>query len=131
MLQDGRLTLEANRCWVVDSGAFGRALRRASRAVEDKDGGVARGHLEEALALYQGPFLAGVFEPPEILSAREDDPVRPVRAALEVHALLRRISAEVEARLGQPLRMRTGINTGLKGSGAGMPDLNMRSKGTA
>ncbi len=69
--------------------------------------------------------------PPEILSAREDDPVRAVRAALEVHALLRRINAEVEARLGQPLRMRTGINTGLKGSGASMPDWNMRSKGTA
>lgn len=37
MLQDGRLTLDADRCW-MDAGAFGRTLKRASRAVEDKDG---------------------------------------------------------------------------------------------
>ena len=45
--------------------------------------------------------------------AHEDDPVRAVRAAMEIHDLVKNISPEFEHRIGQPLRMHIGINTGL------------------
>jgi len=48
-----------------------------------------------------------------IASAHEDDPVRAVRAALELHEMVREIAPEIEQRLGQPVRLHTGINTGL------------------
>ncbi len=48
-----------------------------------------------------------------IPTAHEDDAVRAVRAAQELHAAVRALSVEVETRIGQPLRMHTGINTGL------------------
>jgi len=48
-----------------------------------------------------------------IPTAHEDDPVRAVKAARELHDLVRRISPEVEARIGTKLRMHSGISTGL------------------
>ena len=39
--------------------------------------------------------------------------MRAVRAALELHGTVRRVSEEVEQRIGAPLAMHTGINTGL------------------
>jgi tetratricopeptide (TPR) repeat protein len=45
--------------------------------------------------------------------AHEDDPVRAVRAAFEIHELVREISPEVQRRIGTKLRMHTGISTGL------------------
>ena len=43
----------------------------------------------------------------------EDDPVRAIRAAIEIHRTIERLSPEYEAKIGQPLAMHTGINTGL------------------
>ncbi len=43
----------------------------------------------------------------------EDDPIRAVKAALELHKMVRQISPELEGRIGKPLMMHTGINTGL------------------
>jgi len=43
----------------------------------------------------------------------EDDPVRAIRAAIEVHEIVEAISAEVEKKFGHYLRMHSGINTGL------------------
>jgi class 3 adenylate cyclase len=48
-----------------------------------------------------------------IPTAHEDDPVRAVRAAIDLHDLVRSMSPEVEDRIGKPLRLHTGINTGL------------------
>jgi NAD(P)-dependent dehydrogenase (short-subunit alcohol dehydrogenase family) len=48
-----------------------------------------------------------------IASAHEDDPVRAVRTALELHEMVRTITPEIEQRLGQRIRLHTGINTGL------------------
>jgi class 3 adenylate cyclase/tetratricopeptide (TPR) repeat protein len=45
--------------------------------------------------------------------AHEDDPVRAIRAAKEIHDVVRAISPELEPRIGKPLFMHTGINTGL------------------
>jgi adenylate cyclase len=45
--------------------------------------------------------------------AHEDDPVRAVRAGLEIHKIVNSLSPEFEKRIGRPLAMHTGINTGL------------------
>src|SRR5262249_23367400 len=48
-----------------------------------------------------------------IPTTHEDDPLRAVKAALELHELVRQMSSEIEACLGQPIRMHTGVHTGL------------------
>ncbi len=48
-----------------------------------------------------------------IPTAHEDDPQRAVRVALELHEAVRGLSDEIEARLGETLRLHSGINTGL------------------
>jgi len=45
--------------------------------------------------------------------SHEDDPTRAVRAAVEIHALVKAMSPEYEAVVGSPLTMHSGINTGL------------------
>lgn len=78
--------------------------RIKERAVEivERHGGIVNQFVgDEILALY------GITE------AHEDDPLRAVRSAVELHDLVRELSPEVETRIGQPLRMHTGIHTGL------------------
>ncbi len=43
----------------------------------------------------------------------EDDPVRAIKAALEIHCEVNKISPQYEEIIEQPLSMHTGINTGL------------------
>jgi class 3 adenylate cyclase/tetratricopeptide (TPR) repeat protein len=45
--------------------------------------------------------------------AHEDDPIRAIRVAREIHELVDALSPEIEKRIGQPISMHTGINTGL------------------
>ena len=45
--------------------------------------------------------------------AHEDDPIRAIRAAREIHELVDSMSPEVEKSIGRPISMHTGINTGL------------------
>jgi len=45
--------------------------------------------------------------------AFEDDPIRAIKASREIHRIVKAISPEYEKRIGQPLSMHTGINTGL------------------
>jgi class 3 adenylate cyclase/tetratricopeptide (TPR) repeat protein len=45
--------------------------------------------------------------------AHEDDPVRAVRAAREIHEIVNAMSYQFESKVGKPLLMHTGINTGL------------------
>jgi class 3 adenylate cyclase len=45
--------------------------------------------------------------------SHEDDPVRAVKAAHEIHGLVESISPQYEDAVGQPLQMHSGINTGL------------------
>ncbi|MGD9332014.1 MAG: adenylate/guanylate cyclase domain-containing protein, partial [Desulfobacterales bacterium] len=47
------------------------------------------------------------------LRAHEDDPIRAVRAAREIHQWVAQRSAREQERIGTPLAMHTGINTGL------------------
>jgi class 3 adenylate cyclase/tetratricopeptide (TPR) repeat protein len=78
-----------------------RIKKEAVRIVESHEGIVNQFVGDEVLALFGIP------------AAHEDDPVRAVKAALEIHKLVRKISPEVEARIGTQLRMHTGISTGL------------------
>jgi class 3 adenylate cyclase/tetratricopeptide (TPR) repeat protein len=59
---------------------------------------------------YAGDAVMAIFGIP---SAHEDDPIRAVKAAREIHELVDDISPEVERRIGRPISMHTGINTGL------------------
>jgi len=59
---------------------------------------------------FQGDGLLVLFGVPV---AHDDDPVRAVRAARALHTLVRAISPEIEARVGQPLRFHSGISSGL------------------
>ena len=69
--------------------------------VESYGGSVNQFVGDEVLALFGIP------------TAHKDDPVRAVRAALELHEMVRGVSPEVEAQLGRPIRFHTGIDTGL------------------
>lgn len=73
----------------------------AAKIVEGHEGIVNQFVGDEVLALFGIP------------TAHEDDPVRAVKAAFEIHELVRTISPEVEERIGAKLRMHTGISTGL------------------
>jgi class 3 adenylate cyclase/tetratricopeptide (TPR) repeat protein len=55
----------------------------------------------------------------------EDDPVRAIRTAREIHLLVESLSPKYEKKIGQPLSMHSGINTGLVVTG----EVNLR-KGT-
>jgi len=59
---------------------------------------------------YIGDAVMALFGVPK---AHEDDPVRAIRAAREIHELVDAVSPEVENRTGQAISMHTGINTGL------------------
>jgi class 3 adenylate cyclase/tetratricopeptide (TPR) repeat protein len=78
-----------------------RIKEEAVRIVESHEGIVNQFVGDEVLALFGIP------------TAHEDDPIRALRAALELHEVVRRMSPEIETRLGQPVRMHTGIHTGL------------------
>jgi len=45
--------------------------------------------------------------------AHEDDPIRAIHAAREIHELVKSMSPQYEEKLGAPLAMHSGINTGL------------------
>jgi class 3 adenylate cyclase/tetratricopeptide (TPR) repeat protein len=59
---------------------------------------------------YAGDAVMAIFGVP---LAHEDDPVRAIKAAREIHQLVDAISPEVEGKIGQSLSIHTGINTGL------------------
>ncbi|MEE8396159.1 MAG: AAA family ATPase [bacterium] len=80
---------------------MGRLKAEAVSIVEGHGGIVNQFVGDEVLALFGIPL------------AHEDDPRRAVQAALELHRMARALSGEVEGRVGAPLRMHTGINTGL------------------
>jgi class 3 adenylate cyclase len=59
---------------------------------------------------YAGDAVMAIFGVPQ---AHEDDPIRAIKAAREIHQLVDAISPEVEKKIGQSMSMHTGINTGL------------------
>jgi len=59
---------------------------------------------------FAGDQVMALFGTPQ---AHEDDPVRAVKAASEIHEVVQRISPAVQDAIGQPLAVHIGINTGL------------------
>ncbi|MEJ2155145.1 MAG: adenylate/guanylate cyclase domain-containing protein [Desulfobacteraceae bacterium] len=64
------------------------------------------GHVERVI----GDEILAVFGLPKV---HEDDAVRAIKAAQELHAAVNHISASEEDRFDQPINMHTGINSGL------------------
>ena len=59
---------------------------------------------------FVGDAVMALFGVPK---AHEDDPIRAIRTAREIHELVDATRPEVEKRIEQPISMHTGINTGL------------------
>ncbi|CAB1057260.1 Adenylate cyclase (EC / Guanylate cyclase (EC [Olavius sp. associated proteobacterium Delta 1] len=59
---------------------------------------------------YAGDAVMVIFGIPQ---THEDDPIRAIKAAREIHQLVDAISPELEKKIGQSISMHTGINTGL------------------
>ena len=75
------------------------------------------GEIAQVVAKYEGfiekfvgDAVMALFGVPK---THEDDPVRAIRAAREIHDLVKTKSPEMEKKVGQALSMHTGINTGL------------------
>jgi class 3 adenylate cyclase/tetratricopeptide (TPR) repeat protein len=75
------------------------------------------GEIAQVVAKYEGfieKFIGdaamALFGVPK---AHEDDPVRAIKAAMEIQGLVEALSPQVEARGCKPLSMHSGINTGL------------------
>jgi class 3 adenylate cyclase/tetratricopeptide (TPR) repeat protein len=84
------------------------------------------GRIKEVIAKYDGfiekfagDAVMAIFGVPR---AHEDDPVRAIRAAREIHDLVKMISPEVEGKTAKPLSMHSGITTGLVVTGEVNPD---------
>jgi class 3 adenylate cyclase/tetratricopeptide (TPR) repeat protein len=78
-----------------------RIFRDISKIVANYDGFIEK---------YAGDAVMAIFG---VLQTHEDDPIRATKAAREIHQLVETISPKVENKIGQPLSMHTGINTGL------------------
>jgi len=59
---------------------------------------------------FVGDAVMALFGVPK---AHEDDPVRAIRTAREIHDMVDTMSPQLQDRVGAPLSMHTGINTGL------------------
>jgi class 3 adenylate cyclase/tetratricopeptide (TPR) repeat protein len=64
------------------------------------------GHIDKFI----GDAVMVLFGVPK---AHEDDPVRAIRAAHEIHEVVKDLSPSLEKKIGRPLAMHTGINTGV------------------
>ena len=75
------------------------------------------GKIAQVVARYEGfiekfvgDAIMAIFGIPK---AHEDDPVRAIRAAREIHDIVKTLSPEIEKKIGKPISMHSGINTGL------------------
>ena len=65
---------------------------------------------DRSLEKFIGDAVVTLFGVPK---AHEDDPLRAIRAAREIHTFVDSMSPRVEERVGKSLSMHSGINTGL------------------
>jgi class 3 adenylate cyclase/tetratricopeptide (TPR) repeat protein len=80
---------------------MGNIFGEISKVVSKYEGFVEKFVGDAAMALFGVPI------------AHEDDPVRAIKAALDIHEMVSSISPHYEKPLGKPLAMHTGICTGL------------------
>jgi class 3 adenylate cyclase/tetratricopeptide (TPR) repeat protein len=81
----------------ITSNIFGKI----SKIVTNYDGFIEK---------YAGDAVMAVFGAPK---SHEDDPIRAIIAAREIHQVVNKLSPDVKKRIGQSISMHTGINTGL------------------
>jgi class 3 adenylate cyclase len=78
-----------------------RIFARAAEVVGRYDGRIEK---------FIGDAIMAIFGVPQ---AHEDDPVRAVRAALELHEAVEQLRPDVERRAGAAIALHSGVNTGL------------------
>ncbi len=87
------------------------------------------GKIAKAVAKYEGIIEKFVGDAVMALFgvpySHEDDPIRAIKVAREIHDIVKGLSPSIEKRIGRTLSMHTGINTGLVVTG----ELNLE-KGT-
>ncbi len=82
-----------------------------------------------AIENYSGDQVMAVFGIPR---AHEDDPVRAIRAAMEIHRVVGEDTLKYQGRIGRPLKVHIGINSGLVATGAiGLEKLERHVAGDA
>src|SRR3989304_5262202 len=59
---------------------------------------------------FMGDAVMVLFGVPK---SHEDDPIRAIKVAGEIHKLVEKMSPELEKKIDRPLSMHSGINTGL------------------
>ncbi|MEN8808637.1 MAG: adenylate/guanylate cyclase domain-containing protein, partial [Desulfobacterales bacterium] len=79
----------------------GRIFGDASKIIAKYDGFVEK---------YAGDAVMALFGVP---SAHEDDPIRAIKTAREIHDRVGALSPQIEGKIGQPISMHSGINSGL------------------
>jgi class 3 adenylate cyclase len=79
----------------------GRIFDDVSKIISKYDGFIEK---------YAGDAVMALFG---VTQSQEDDPVRAVKSAEEIHELVKTLSPQYEEKIGQPLAMHSGINTGL------------------
>lgn len=84
-------------------------MRDVVNKVWDRAGEIV-GRYEGRINKLLGDAVMAVFGDPV---AHEDDPLRAVRAALELHEAVEALNRDVEPRIGAPIGMHTGVNTGV------------------
>ena len=85
------------------------------------------GQIKSVIAKYEGfiekfagDAVMAIFGVPQ---SHEDDPVRAIKAAREIHELVANLSPELEEKIKRPLSMHSGVNTGLAVTGEINPEL--------
>jgi class 3 adenylate cyclase/tetratricopeptide (TPR) repeat protein len=79
----------------------GRIFGEISQVIAKYDGFIEKYVGDAVMALFGVPI------------SQEDDPVRAIKAAREIHCLVANLSPKYQSKISQPLTMHTGINTGL------------------
>ncbi len=87
-------------------GIMSQIFSKITEIIRSYDGFIER---------FIGDAVMAVFGVPK---THEDDPIRAIRAAMEIHTAVDKISPQFEDKIGHPLTMHTGINTGLVITGA-------------
>lgn len=82
-------------------GIMSLIFRELTRIIKNYDGFIEK---------FIGDAVMAVFGVPK---AHEDDPIRAIRAAMEMKAAVKDISPRFEEKIGRSLNIHTGINTGL------------------
>ena len=79
----------------------GQIFEEVSKIITKYDGFIEK---------YAGDAVMVIFGVPK---GHEDDPIRAIRSAVEIHEAVEIINYEIENKVGQPISMHSGINTGL------------------